>query len=102
MSKAPPPDYQDELYDQRSPQKKRVLSDINNTYSNPPKKRADNKRHSLDFDMARIDLPSDIETHTFKTHIPPAPAASLFALKNIAEKNRKSSNIPGSGQSNKV
>lgn len=94
MSKAPPPDYQDELCDQRSPQKKRVLSDINNTYSNPSNKRADNKRHSLDFDMARIDVPSDIETHAFKTHIPPAPAASLFALKNIAEKNRKSSNIP--------
>ncbi|CUM47298.1 uncharacterized protein AC631_01931 [Debaryomyces fabryi] len=99
MSKVPLPDYHDELQDQRSPRKKRALSDINNTYTNPPTKRVDNKRHSLSFDMARIDLPSDMETHAFTTHIPPAPSGSLFALKNIAEKNRKSSNIPAPAKS---
>jgi len=97
MSKVPLPDYQDELQDQKSPRKKRVLSDINNTYTSPSTKKIDNKRHSLSFDMARIDLPSDLDTHAFKTHIPPAPSGSLFALKNIAEKNRKSSNIPAPG-----
>lgn len=88
------PKSQDELHQQRSPQKKRVLSDINNVYLNQPLKKKDDRRRSLGFDMARIDLPTDVETHAFESHIPPAPARSLFTSKNMTEKNRRSTHIP--------
>lgn len=95
MSKFPIPSYGDDIRDEIMPQKKRILSDIQNTYSDRGSENTDNKRHSIGFDMVRIDLPSDMENDGFQTHIPPAPAGALFALKSIAEKNRKSSNIPG-------